>query len=157
MKKTKSTIDLLRVINIPKSDYDIPTKLSPNRYIPYTSGKYRGKRYIYLEGDSGTDSGYTDHYSDITSSSESEYEELDINDIYVPGSPKYKTLIEVVLEPSGNNTTASGNNTTASDNEWNTLKKDFISNMLQNQPNTEPNILRDNVDNNTHPTISKFT
>ncbi|EUR82065.1 hypothetical protein PFBG_00159, partial [Plasmodium falciparum 7G8] len=43
-KKTKSTIDLLRVINIPKSDYDIPTKLSPNRYIPYTSGKYRGKR-----------------------------------------------------------------------------------------------------------------
>ncbi|KOB63612.1 hypothetical protein PFHG_05376, partial [Plasmodium falciparum HB3] len=115
-KKTKSTIDLLRVINIPKSDYDIPTKLSPNRYIPYTSGKYRGKRYIYLEGDSGTDSGYTDHYSDITSSSESEYEELDINDIYVPGSPKYKTLIEVVLEPSGNNTTASGKNTTASGN-----------------------------------------
>ncbi|EWC90326.1 hypothetical protein PFNF54_00825 [Plasmodium falciparum NF54] len=115
-KKTKSTIDLLRVINIPKSDYDIPTKLSPNRYIPYTSGKYRGKRYIYLEGDSGTDSGYTDHYSDITSSSESEYEEMDINDIYVPGSPKYKTLIEVVLEPSGNNTTASGNNTTASGN-----------------------------------------
>ncbi|EWC78914.1 hypothetical protein C923_00407 [Plasmodium falciparum UGT5.1] len=85
-------------------------------YIPYTSGKYRGKRYIYLEGDSGTDSGYTDHYSDITSSSESEYEELDINDIYVPGSPKYKTLIEVVLEPSGNNTTASGKNTTASGN-----------------------------------------
>ncbi|CAD51068.1 erythrocyte membrane protein 1, PfEMP1 [Plasmodium falciparum 3D7] len=115
-KKTKSTIDLLRVINIPKSDYDIPTKLSPNRYIPYTSGKYRGKRYIYLEGDSGTDSGYTDHYSDITSSSESEYEELDINDIYAPRAPKYKTLIEVVLEPSGNNTTASGNNTTASGN-----------------------------------------
>ncbi|KNG74646.1 erythrocyte membrane protein 1 [Plasmodium falciparum IGH-CR14] len=115
-KKTKSTIDLLRVINIPKGDYDIPTKLSPNRYIPYTSGKYRGKRYIYIEGDSGTDSGYTDHYSDITSSSESEYEELDINDIYVPGSPKYKTLIEVVLEPSGKNTTASGKNTTASGN-----------------------------------------
>ncbi|KNG74275.1 erythrocyte membrane protein 1 [Plasmodium falciparum IGH-CR14] len=154
-KKTKSTIDLLRVINIPKSDYDIPTKLSPNRYIPYTSGKYRGKRYIYLEGDSGTDSGYTDHYSDITSSSESEYEEMDINDIYVPGSPKYKTLIEVVLEPSGNNTTASGNNTTASDtqndiptsdtpppitdDEWNTLKHDFISNMLQNEPNDIPN------------------
>ncbi|ETW43500.1 hypothetical protein PFNF135_02413, partial [Plasmodium falciparum NF135/5.C10] len=71
-KKTQAPVDLLRVINIPKSDYDIPTKLSPNRYIPYTSGKYRGKRYIYLEGDSGTDSGYTDHYSDITSSSESE-------------------------------------------------------------------------------------
>ncbi|EUR68150.1 hypothetical protein PFBG_04115 [Plasmodium falciparum 7G8] len=54
--------------------------------------------------------------ADITSSSESEYEELDINDIYAPGSPKYKTLIEVVLEPSGNNTTASGKNTTASGN-----------------------------------------
>ncbi|KOB62629.1 hypothetical protein PFHG_04338 [Plasmodium falciparum HB3] len=170
-KKTKSTIDLLRVINIPKSDYDIPTKLSPNRYIPYTSGKYRGKRYIYLEGDSGTDSGYTDHYSDITSSSESEYEELDINDIYVPGSPKYKTLIEVVLEPSGNNTTASGKNTPSdtqndiqndgipsskiTDNEWNTLKHDFISNMLQNTQNTEPNMLGYNVDNNTNTTMSR--
>ncbi|KOB84779.1 hypothetical protein PFDG_00097 [Plasmodium falciparum Dd2] len=170
-KKTKSTIDLLRVINIPKSDYDIPTKLSPNRYIPYTSGKYRGKRYIYLEGDSGTDSGYTDHYSDITSSSESEYEELDINDIYVPGSPKYKTLIEVVLEPSGklsgNTIPTSGKNTPSdtqndiqndgipsskiTDNEWNTLKDEFISNMLQNEPNTEPNMLGYNVDNNTNP------
>ncbi|KOB62260.1 hypothetical protein PFHG_04015 [Plasmodium falciparum HB3] len=169
-KKTKHPVDLFSVINIPKSDYDIPTKLSPNRYIPYTSGKYRGKRYIYLEGDSGTDSGYTDHYSDITSS-ESEYEELDINDIYAPRAPKYKTLIEVVLEPSGNNTTASGKNTPSdtqndiqndgipsskiTDNEWNTLKKDFISNMLQNQPNTEPNILHDNLDNNTHPTTSR--
>ncbi|ETW15049.1 hypothetical protein PFFVO_06040 [Plasmodium falciparum Vietnam Oak-Knoll (FVO)] len=162
-KKSKSSVgNLFQILQIPKSDYDIPTKLSPNRYIPYTSGKYRGKRYIYLEGDSGTDSGYTDHYSDITSSSESEYEEMDINDIYVPGSPKYKTLIEVVLEPSGNNTTASGNNTRASgkntpsdtqndiqndgipsskitDNEWNPLKHDFISNMLQNEPNDVPN------------------
>ncbi|KNG74539.1 erythrocyte membrane protein 1 [Plasmodium falciparum IGH-CR14] len=152
-KKTHAPLDLFSVINIPKSDYDIPTKLSPNRYIPYTSGKYRGKRYIYLEGDSGTDSGYTDHYSDITSS-ESEYEEMDINDIYAPRAPKYKTLIEVVLEPSGKNTTASGKNTPSdtqndiptsdtpppiTDDEWNTLKHDFISNMLQNEPNTEPN------------------
>ncbi|EUR74116.1 hypothetical protein PFBG_01717 [Plasmodium falciparum 7G8] len=156
-KKTKSSVgNLFQILQIPKSDYDITTKLSPNRYIPYTSGKYRGKRYIYLEGDSGTDSGYTDHYSDITSSSESEYEELDINDIYVPGSPKYKTLIEVVLEPSGNNTTASGKNTPSdtqndiqndgipsnkfSDNEWNQLKHDFISQYLQSeQPNDVPN------------------
>ncbi|KNG75497.1 erythrocyte membrane protein 1 [Plasmodium falciparum IGH-CR14] len=187
-KKTKASVgNLFQILQIPKGDYDIPTKLSPNRYIPYTSGKYRGKRYIYLEGDSGTDSGYTDHYSDITSSSESEYEELDINDIYVPRAPKYKTLIEVVLEPSGKNTTASGNNTTASDtqndiqndgipsskitdNEWNQLKHEFISNMLQNQPNDVPNdyksgnsptntnittTSRDNVDNNTHPTMSR--
>ncbi|KNG73896.1 erythrocyte membrane protein 1 [Plasmodium falciparum IGH-CR14] len=172
-KKTKSRVDLFSVLEIPKSDYDIPTKLSPNRYIPYTSGKYRGKRYIYLEGDSGTDSGYTDHYSDITSSSESEYEELDINDIYVPGSPKYKTLIEVVLEPSGNNTTASGKNTPSdtqndiqndgipsskiTDNEWNTLKDEFISNMLQNQPNDVPNdYTTGNVTLNTQPNTLYF-
>ncbi|EUR81790.1 hypothetical protein PFBG_00170 [Plasmodium falciparum 7G8] len=36
-------------------------------------------------------------------------------------------------------------------NEWNTLKDEFISNMLQNTQNTEPNILHDNVDNNTNP------
>ncbi|MBZ2160247.1 hypothetical protein K1I93_09325, partial [Streptococcus australis] len=81
---------------------------------------------------------------------------MDINDIYVPGSPKYKTLIEVVLEPSGNNTTASGKNTPSdtqndiqndgipsskiTDNEWNTLKDDFISQYLQSeQPNDVPN------------------
>ncbi|CDO61630.1 erythrocyte membrane protein 1, EMP1 [Plasmodium reichenowi] len=179
-KKTKSSVDMLRVLQIPQNDYGMPTKLSSNRYVPYRSAQYRGKRYIYLEGDSGTDSGYTDHYSDITSSSESEYEELDINDIYVPHAPKYKTLIEVVLEPSKRETN-SGNtiptsdtpNTlsdipnapsdipnTLSDNtiptsdipnapsdtpppitdeEWNQLKHDFISNMLQNTQNTEPN------------------
>ncbi|CZT98247.1 erythrocyte membrane protein 1 [Plasmodium falciparum NF54] len=166
-KKTKHPVDLFSVINIPKSDYDIPTKLSPNRYIPYTSGKYRGKRYIYLEGDSGTDSGYTDHYSDITSSSESEYEEMDINDIYVPGSPKYKTLIEVVLEPSGNNTTASDTQNDIqndgipsnkfSDNEWNTLKDDFISNMLQNQPKDVPNDYKSgDIPFNTQPNTLYF-
>ncbi|KNC35324.1 erythrocyte membrane protein 1 [Plasmodium falciparum RAJ116] len=141
-KKPKSPVDLLRVIDIPKSDYDIPTKLSPNRYIPYTSGKYRGKRYIYLEGDSGTDSGYTDHYSDITSSSESEYEELDINDIYVPGSPKYKTLIEVVLEPSKKDIPSDDipHSNKFTDEEWNQLKHDFISQYLQSeQPNDVPN------------------
>ncbi|SOV76528.1 erythrocyte membrane protein 1, PfEMP1 [Plasmodium reichenowi] len=150
-KKTKSSVDLLRVLQIPQNDYGIPTFKSSNRYIPYASAQYRGKRYIYIEGDSGTDSGYTDHYSDITSSSESEYEEFDINDIYVPGSPKYKTLIEVVLEPSGKNTTTSDTPPPITDEEWNELKKDFISNMLQNTQNTEPNILHNNVDNNTNP------
>ncbi|EWC77309.1 hypothetical protein C923_02023 [Plasmodium falciparum UGT5.1] len=173
-KKTKSSIgNLFQILQIPKSDYDIPTKLSPNRYIPYTSGKYRGKRYIYLEGDSGTDSGYTDHYSDITSSSESEYEELDINDIYVPGSPKYKTLIEVVLEPSGKNTTASAKNTPSdtqndiqnddipinkfTDEEWNQLKHDFISNMLQSQPKDVPNDYKSgDIPMNTQPNTLYF-
>ncbi|KOB63608.1 hypothetical protein PFHG_05357 [Plasmodium falciparum HB3] len=100
--------------------------------------------YIYMEGDSGTDSGYTDHYSDITSS-ESEYEEMDINDIYVPGSPKYKTLIEVVLEPSktnGNIPHSAGEplgddmvptTNTFTDEEWNELKHDFISQYIQSR------------------------
>ncbi|KNC35536.1 erythrocyte membrane protein 1 [Plasmodium falciparum RAJ116] len=157
-KKTKSSVgNLFQILQIPKSDYDIPTLKSKNRYIPYRSGTYKGKTYIYMEGDT---SGDEDKYiGDITSSditsSESEYEELDINDIYVPGSPKYKTLIEVVLEPSGNNTTASGKNTPSdtqndiqndgipsskiTDNEWNQLKHDFISNMLQNEPKDVPN------------------
>ncbi|CDO62669.1 erythrocyte membrane protein 1, EMP1 [Plasmodium reichenowi] len=192
-KKSKPPVDFFSVLEIPKSDYDIPTFKSSNRYIPYTSGKYRGKRYIYLEGDSGTDSGYTDHYSDITSSSESEYEEFDINDIYVPGTPKYKTLIEVVLEPStsGKNAPNSGNTIPTSDipntpsdttntpsdtpppiadNEWNELKQNFISNMLQNtEPNNNyrsgdiptntnnTNMSHDNVDNNAHPTTSRDT
>ncbi|ETW27242.1 hypothetical protein PFFCH_05326 [Plasmodium falciparum FCH/4] len=178
-KKTKSSVgNLFQILQIPKSDYDIPTLKSSNRYIPYASDRYKGKTYIYMEGDSDEDKyAFMSDTTDVTSS-ESEYEELDINDIYVPRSPKYKTLIEVVLEPSGNNTTASGNNTTASgkntpsdtqndiqndgipsskitDNEWNTLKDEFISNMLQNTQNTEPNILHDNVDNNTHPTMSR--
>ncbi|CDO62002.1 erythrocyte membrane protein 1, EMP1, partial [Plasmodium reichenowi] len=175
-KKSKSSVDMLRVLQIPQNDYGMPTKRSPNRYIPYKSAQYRGKRYIYLEGDSGTDSGYTDHYSDITSSSESEYEEFDINDIYVPGSPKYKTLIEVVLEPSKRdikNDIPSDDipSNKFTDEEWNTLKDEFISNMLQNeQPNDVPNDYtsgttptntnnttpsHNNVDNNTHLTPSR--
>ncbi|KNC35300.1 erythrocyte membrane protein 1 [Plasmodium falciparum RAJ116] len=179
-KKTKASVgNLFQILQIPKGDYDIPTLKSKNRYIPYRSGTYKGKTYIYMEGDSSGDEKYAfmSDTTDITSS-ESEYEEMDINDIYVPGSPKYKTLIEVVLEPSGNNTTASGKNTPSdtqndihndipsdipnsdtpppiTDDEWNKLKKDFISNMLQNTQNTEPNILRDNVDNNTNTTMSR--
>ncbi|KOB84854.1 hypothetical protein PFDG_00175 [Plasmodium falciparum Dd2] len=138
-KKPKSSVDLLRVIDIHKGDYDIPTLKSKNRYIPYKSAQYKGKTYIYMEGDS--DSGhYYEDTTDITSS-ESEYEEMDINDIYVPGSPKYKTLIEVVLEPSKRDTQNDipSDNTPSyklTDEEWNQLKHDFISQYL---PNTEPN------------------
>ncbi|CDO62090.1 erythrocyte membrane protein 1, EMP1 [Plasmodium reichenowi] len=173
-KKTKSPVDLLRVLDIHKGEYGMPTKLSTNRYIPYKSAQYRGKRYIYLEGDSGTDSAYTDQYSDITSSSESEYEEFDINDIYVPHAPKYKTLIEVVLEPSKRDTQSDTTPVNKlKDIEWNQLKDQFISNMLQNtQPNDLPNdytsgtiptntnnttMSRHNVDNNTHLTPSRDT
>ncbi|SOV76092.1 erythrocyte membrane protein 1, PfEMP1, putative [Plasmodium reichenowi] len=161
-KKTKSSVDMLRVLEIPKDDYGIPTFKSKNRYVPYRSAQYRGKRYIYLEGYSGTDSGYTDHYSDITSSSESEYDEFDINDIYAPHAPKYKTLIEVVLEPStsGKNTPTSGNTMPTSDTpppitdeEWNELKKDFISNMLQNEQKDVPNdYTSGNIPTNTNNT-----
>ncbi|KOB61785.1 hypothetical protein PFHG_03521 [Plasmodium falciparum HB3] len=149
-KKFKSSVDLLRILNIPQGEYGMPTLESKNRYIPYRSGPYKGKTYIYMEGDT---SGDEDKYmwdlssSDITSS-ESEYEELDINDIYVPGSPKYKTLIEVVLEPSKRDISSDdipsddtpSNDTPRTnrfiDDEWNELKHDFVSQYL---PNTEPN------------------
>ncbi|SOS78240.1 erythrocyte membrane protein 1, PfEMP1, putative [Plasmodium sp. gorilla clade G1] len=141
-KKTKSSVgNLFQILQIPKSDYDIPTLKSSNRYIPYVSDRHKGKTYIYMEGDSSGDEKYA-FMSDTTdvTSSESEYEELDINDIYVPGSPKYKTLIEVVLEPSKRDTPSSDTPTNKfTDEEWNQLKHDFISNMLQNQPNDLPN------------------
>ncbi|SOV78433.1 erythrocyte membrane protein 1, PfEMP1, putative [Plasmodium reichenowi] len=161
-KKTKSPVDLFSVIDIPKGEYGMPTKLSPNRYIPYKSAQYRGKRYIYLEGDTDEDKYmFMSDTTDVTSS-ESEYEEIDINDIYPYQSPKYKTLIEVVLEPSKRDTQndiqsddiPSDTPPPITDEEWNELKNDFISNMLQNTQNKQPNIVHDNVDNNTHPNPS---
>ncbi|ETW39336.1 hypothetical protein PFNF135_06280, partial [Plasmodium falciparum NF135/5.C10] len=141
-KKTKSSVgNLFQILQIPKGDYDIPTLKSSNRYIPYASDRYKGKTYIYIEGDSSGDEKYA-FMSDTTdvTSSESEYEELDVNDIYVPGSPKYKTLIEVVLEPSKRDTPSSDTPMNKfTDDEWNQLKHDFISNMLQSQPNDVPN------------------
>ncbi|KNC35934.1 hypothetical protein PFLG_01204 [Plasmodium falciparum RAJ116] len=170
-KKSKPPVDLLRVLNIPKGDYGIPTLKSTNRYIPYGTDRYKGKTYIYMEGDTDEDK-YTfmSDTTDITSSSESEYEEIDINDIYVPGSPKYKTLIEVVLEPSKRDTsnkssgTKDTQNITTSDTprnkpindvEWNSLKNDFISNILQNSQMDLPqnNISRD-TSINIHPAVS---
>ncbi|KOB85388.1 hypothetical protein PFDG_00862 [Plasmodium falciparum Dd2] len=142
-KKPKSPVDLLRVLDIPKGDYGIPTPKSSNRYIPYASDRHKGKTYIYMEGDS--DSGhYYEDTTDITSS-ESEYEEMDINDIYVPGSPKYKTLIEVVLEPSGKNTPTSDipsdtPSNKLTDEEWSELKHDFISQYIQSEPLDVPKV-----------------
>ncbi|EUR74125.1 hypothetical protein PFBG_01726 [Plasmodium falciparum 7G8] len=122
-------------------DYDIPTLKSSNRYIPYASDRHKGKTYIYMEGDSG-DEKYTfmSDTSDITSSSESEYEELDINEIYPYQSPKYKTLIEVILEPSKRDIQSDDTPSNKfTDNEWNVLKNDFITNILQNEQNDIPN------------------
>ncbi|KNC35022.1 erythrocyte membrane protein 1 [Plasmodium falciparum RAJ116] len=151
-KKPKSTVDLLRVLDIHKSDYGTPTPKSSNRYIPYRSGPYKGKTYIYMEGDTSGDEKYAfmSDTTDITSS-ESEYEEMDVNDIYVPGTPKYKTLIEVVLEPSksnGNTPSKGDGNTlgddmvpttnTFTDEEWNELKDDFISQYIQSEPLNVP-------------------
>ncbi|EUR80897.1 hypothetical protein PFBG_00263 [Plasmodium falciparum 7G8] len=34
---------LFRVIDIPQNDYNMPTARSPNRYVPYESGRYVGK------------------------------------------------------------------------------------------------------------------
>ncbi|KOB61711.1 hypothetical protein PFHG_03478 [Plasmodium falciparum HB3] len=141
-KKTKSSVgSLFQILQIPKGDYGIPTLKSSNRYIPYASERYKGKTYIYMEGDTSGDEKYA-FMSDTTdvTSSESEYEELDINDIYVPGSPKYKTLIEVVLEPSKRD--IQSDDTPSSDTpmnkftdeEWNQLKHDFISQYIQSEP-----------------------
>ncbi|ETW33051.1 hypothetical protein PFTANZ_06229 [Plasmodium falciparum Tanzania (2000708)] len=144
-KKPKSPVDLIRVLDIHKGDYGTPTPKSKNRYIPYRSGTYKGKTYIYMEGDSSGDEKYAfmSDTTDITSS-ESEYEEMDINDIYVPGSPKYKTLIEVVLEPSKSNGTPLSKGdplgddmvgtTIFTDEEWSELKHDFISQYVQREP-----------------------
>ncbi|SOS79541.1 erythrocyte membrane protein 1, PfEMP1, putative [Plasmodium sp. gorilla clade G1] len=158
-KKTQAPVDLFSVINIPKSDYDIPTLKSSNRYIPYASDRHKGKTYIYMEGDSSGDEKYA-FMSDTTdvTSSESEYEELDINDIYVPGSPKYKTLIEVVLEPSKRDIPSGETPINKfTDEEWNQLKHDFISNMLQNQPKDVQNDYKsENVPLNTQPNTLYF-
>ncbi|ETW28791.1 hypothetical protein PFFCH_03784 [Plasmodium falciparum FCH/4] len=145
-KKPKSPLDLIRVLDIHKGDYGIPTPKSSNRYIPYVSDTYKGKTYIYMEGDTSGDEDKYMFLSDTTdiTSSESEYEEMDINDIYVPGSPKYKTLIEVVLEPSktnGNIPHSAGEplgdmvptTNTFTDEEWNELKHDFISQYIQSR------------------------
>ncbi|EWC77323.1 hypothetical protein C923_02021 [Plasmodium falciparum UGT5.1] len=149
-KKPKSPVDLIRVLDVHKGDYGIPTPKSSNRYIPYVSDTYKGKTYIYMEGDS--DSGhYYEDTTDITSS-ESEYEEMDINDIYPYTSPKYKTLIEVVLEPSkgnGNIPHSAGEplgddmvptTNTFTDEEWSELKHDFISQYIQSEPLDVPKV-----------------
>ncbi|CDO65684.1 erythrocyte membrane protein 1, EMP1, exon 2, partial [Plasmodium reichenowi] len=157
-KETKSSVDMLRVLEIPKGDYGMPTLKSKNRYIPYKSAQYKGKTYLYVEGD--TDEEKYMFMSDTTdvTSSESEYEELDINDIYVPGSPQYKTLIEVVLEPSKrdikNDIPSSDTPTNKfTDDEWNELKDEFISNMLQSEQNDVPNDYRSgNIPMNTNNT-----
>ncbi|SOV83858.1 erythrocyte membrane protein 1, PfEMP1, putative [Plasmodium reichenowi] len=162
-KKPQSPVDLLRVLDIHKGEYGMPTFKSTNRYIPYGTDKYKGKTYLYVEGDTDEDKYIGDiSSSDITSSSESEYEEFDINDIYVPHAPKYKTLIEVVLEPSQRDT----QNDIPSDDiptnkfteeEWNELKHDFISNMLQSEQNDVPNNnISANTPMNTQPNTLYF-
>ncbi|KNG74206.1 erythrocyte membrane protein 1 [Plasmodium falciparum IGH-CR14] len=154
-KKSKSPVDLFSVIDIPKGDYGIPTLKSSNRYIPYASDRYKGKTYIYMEGDSG-DEKYIGNISssDITSS-ESEYEEMDINDLYPYTSPKYKTLIEVVLEPSKGDIQIGDIESDTpknkfTDEQWNHLKEDFISGILENaQKDLPKNNIKGNIPKNT--------
>ncbi|SCQ12858.1 erythrocyte membrane protein 1, PfEMP1, putative [Plasmodium gaboni] len=130
----------------------MPTQTSTNRYVPYRSAQYKGKTYIYMEGNEPDDYLRYISSSDLTSSSENEFEEIDM---YMPLGPKYKTLIEVVLKPSTNNnvqdtyTDDVKNNSDKpsgiysdipsdipinkwTEEEWNELKKDFISQYLQN-------------------------
>ncbi|SOV84169.1 erythrocyte membrane protein 1, PfEMP1, putative [Plasmodium reichenowi] len=163
-KKPKSPVDLLRVLDIHKGEYGMPTKLSPNRYIPYKSSQYKGKSYIYMEGDTDEDIYIGDISSSDITSSESEYEELDINDIYPYQSPKYKTLIEVVLEPSTRDIPSSDTpradtptNKPINDEEWNELKHDFISGILENaQKDLPKDNISANTPMNTHPNTLYF-
>ncbi|ETW51256.1 hypothetical protein PFMALIP_00664, partial [Plasmodium falciparum MaliPS096_E11] len=154
-KITSTRNNLFRVIDIPQNDYGIPHKTSINRYVPYSSNLYKEKTYIYIEGEETDDYSYVRviSSSDITSSSEGEYEEMDINDIYPYKSPTYKTLIEVVLKPSIKNEEAHNtedaqdilienmedtNDTPTNkltDEEWNKLRNDFISQYLKDLPN----------------------
>ncbi|KNC36050.1 variant-specific surface protein [Plasmodium falciparum RAJ116] len=161
IKKTKRLVDLFSVIDIPKGEYGIPTSKSKNRYIPYASDRYKGKTYIYMEGDESDDYTYIGDISssDITSS-ESEYEDIDINNIYPYKSPKYKTLIDVVLEPSKRDTFNTQSDIPSdtstnkfTDNEWNQLKQDFISNILQSTQMDLPNenIIDDFMDKGIQP------
>ncbi|SPJ09686.1 erythrocyte membrane protein 1, PfEMP1, putative, partial [Plasmodium sp. DRC-Itaito] len=170
-RKPKPPVKLFSVLDIPKGEFDIPTELSSNRYVPYSSAKHRGKRYIYIEGDTDEEKyAFMSDSTDITSSSESEYEEIDT---HISHMPKYKTLIEVVLEPSKrdmpNDDIPSDDmprNEPMNDEEWNDLKQNFISHYLQGTQNdipinnnisgiiptnTQPNHVGDNVHNDTHP------
>ncbi|CDO61797.1 erythrocyte membrane protein 1, EMP1 [Plasmodium reichenowi] len=163
-KKPKHPVDLLRVLDIHKGEYDMPTKLSSNRYIPYGTDRYKGKTYLYVEGD--TDEEKYMFMSDTTdvTSSESEFEELDINDIYPYQSPKYKTLIEVVLEPSKRDTQSDDipsdnthTNKPINDEEWNELKQHFISGILENaQKDLPKNNISANTPMNTQPNTLYF-
>ncbi|ETW41587.1 hypothetical protein PFAG_03837 [Plasmodium falciparum Santa Lucia] len=159
-KITSAHTNLFRVIDITQNEYGMPTKPSPNRYVPYESDRYKGKRYIYVQGDTDEEKNiFMFDTTDITfSSSESEYEEIDT---YISHVPKYKTLIEVVLEPSKRDT-QSGDipsddtpRNKFTDNEWNQLKHDFISQYIEHvipdvptelPLNTQPNTLHHSMD-----------
>ncbi|SOV17052.1 erythrocyte membrane protein 1, PfEMP1, putative [Plasmodium sp. gorilla clade G2] len=159
-KKTPTRpTDIFRVLEIPQNDDAMPTKISTNRYIPYS--RYKGKTYIYVEGDEPDDYLRDISSSDVTtSSSESEYEEIDL---YKPRSPKYKTLIEVVLKPTKSGDTLNSDTIYSDkpsdipsdvpiDEEWNQLKHDFISNMLQSDNMDIPENLPGNI-TDTQPDI----
>ncbi|SOV75259.1 erythrocyte membrane protein 1, PfEMP1,putative [Plasmodium sp. gorilla clade G3] len=155
-KKPKSTQkSLFRVIDVSKNKDRIPTK-SSNRYIPYGIDPYKGRTYIYVEQlNNGED--YTDYYCDTTdiTSSESEYE--DINDIYPYKSPKYKTLIEVILEPSKRDDTYTTHSDVIYDvkdmhHTSDMLTDTFISTILQRKQKDFPqNNLTTDIPIDTHP------
>ncbi|KOB88383.1 hypothetical protein PFDG_01972 [Plasmodium falciparum Dd2] len=69
---------------------------------------------------------------------EREYEDIGINNIYSYKSPKYKTLIEVVLKPSEQtydmkvtHAYYKDDSNKLTDEEWNQLKHEFIPDYLE--------------------------
>ncbi|SOV25591.1 erythrocyte membrane protein 1, PfEMP1, putative [Plasmodium sp. DRC-Itaito] len=132
-KTTAKSPDLFRVLEIPQKDHGIPTYKSSNRYVPYTT-KYRGKTYIYVENDESGDTYMVESDTTDITSSDSEVDEMDL---YMPRAPKHKTLIDIILRPSGNTTRGS---------------TDTVDNNTRGTTNSDDTILGDHYTSVTHST-----
>ncbi|SOV20986.1 erythrocyte membrane protein 1, PfEMP1, putative [Plasmodium sp. DRC-Itaito] len=112
------SIALLYYLKIPQKNHNIPTYKSTNRYVPYT--KYRGKTYIYVEENDDDDTYIGNISSSDVTTSDSEVDEIDINEIYGYSGGKHRTLIDIVLRPSASGSTdivdTKHSDTTPSDN-----------------------------------------
>ncbi|KNC35508.1 erythrocyte membrane protein 1 [Plasmodium falciparum RAJ116] len=124
---------LIRVIDIPQNDYGIPYKSSTNRYVPYTSDRYIGKTYIYVEESPRSIDHYIDYYGDTTDITSSSYGGY-TNDTHIYDKHDSNKL---------------------TDNEWNRLKQDFILQYFKDLPNGLNNQLpnENTIDDNMYKDI----
>ncbi|ETW51949.1 hypothetical protein PFMALIP_00004 [Plasmodium falciparum MaliPS096_E11] len=80
---TSERTNVFRVIDITQNAYEIFTTKSPNRYVPYESGRYKCKTYIYMayiymEGEETDDYSYDETYNIISTNNLYSYENNDI-------------------------------------------------------------------------------